>query len=82
MSRVAFLRVPVDLLNFQEIGARARMRRPAAGRGCIVRKATRLLDDPAAYNAMAPVHNPYGDGLAAKRIARIVGNGYDPGNSH
>jgi len=27
----------------------------------------RLLDDPAAYSAMAGVHNPYGDGRAAAR---------------
>lgn len=29
---------------------------------------TRLLDDRAAYEAMARAHNPYGDGLAAGRI--------------
>ncbi|HOT50455.1 MAG TPA: UDP-N-acetylglucosamine 2-epimerase (non-hydrolyzing) [Candidatus Hydrogenedentes bacterium] len=29
----------------------------------------RLLDDPAAYAKMAKAANPYGDGLAAKRIA-------------
>lgn len=38
----------------------------------IVEHASRLLDDPAAYQAMAGVQNPYGDGRAAKRIvARI-----------
>jgi UDP-N-acetylglucosamine 2-epimerase len=26
------------------------------------------LDDPAAYDAMALVHNPYGDGHACERI--------------
>jgi UDP-N-acetylglucosamine 2-epimerase (non-hydrolysing) len=35
----------------------------------IVREATTLLDDPAAYNAMARRHNPYGDGRASHRIA-------------
>ncbi len=32
----------------------------------------RLLDDKAAYAAMSRAHNPYGDGKAAERIARIV----------
>ena len=31
-----------------------------------------LLDDEAAYNAMARAHNPFGDGKAAERIAEIV----------
>lgn len=34
----------------------------------IVDRATRLLDDPEAYAAMARAHNPYGDGRAAERI--------------
>ena len=32
----------------------------------------RLLDDKAAYDAMAQASNPYGDGLASKRIADIL----------
>ena len=32
----------------------------------------RLLDDKSAYAAMSRAHNPYGDGKAAERIARIV----------
>ncbi|KPP94391.1 non-hydrolyzing UDP-N-acetylglucosamine 2-epimerase [Erythrobacter sp. HL-111] len=40
--------------------------------GRIVAETTRLLDDPAAYEAMAKAHNPYGDGTAAVRIAGIV----------
>ena len=39
----------------------------------IVAEATRLLDDPAAYRAMASVQNPYGDGRAAERIVALVG---------
>jgi UDP-N-acetylglucosamine 2-epimerase (non-hydrolysing) len=35
----------------------------------IVRGASRLLDDPAAYQAMARSYNPYGDGHASRRIA-------------
>ena len=31
-----------------------------------------LLDDPARYDAMARAHNPFGDGKAAGRIAKIV----------
>ena len=33
--------------------------------------ATRLLDDPAAYAAMANAENPYGDGRAAERIVHM-----------
>lgn len=35
-----------------------------------------LLDDSDAYNAMARAHNPYGDGQAALRIARIVADAH------
>ena len=38
----------------------------------IVREATRLLDDPAAYAAMARAHNPFGDGRAAARIVELL----------
>lgn len=38
----------------------------------IVAETELLLDDRAAYDAMAQAHNPYGDGTAATRIARIV----------
>jgi len=38
----------------------------------IVAEATRLLDDPAEYSRMTRVHNPYGDGLASRRIADIL----------
>jgi UDP-N-acetylglucosamine 2-epimerase (non-hydrolysing) len=39
----------------------------------IVDAATRLLDDDVAYDAMANAPNPFGDGHAAERIVRIVG---------
>lgn len=39
----------------------------------IVAEANRLLDDAAAYAAMAQAHNPYGDGTASQQIARIIG---------
>jgi UDP-N-acetylglucosamine 2-epimerase (non-hydrolysing) len=32
----------------------------------------RLLDDPAAYAAMARAHNPFGDGRAAQRICELL----------
>ncbi len=38
----------------------------------IVHAVSHLLDDDAAYRAMAQAHNPYGDGAAATRIADIV----------
>jgi UDP-N-acetylglucosamine 2-epimerase (non-hydrolysing) len=40
--------------------------------GRITRQVQRLLDDPAAYAAMAKGASPYGDGRAAARIAEIV----------
>ena len=38
----------------------------------IVAEVTTLLDDAGAYAAMARAHNPFGDGKASERIARIV----------
>ena len=38
----------------------------------IVREATRLLTDPAAYQAMARAHNPFGDGRASERIVQAL----------
>ena len=35
-----------------------------------------LLDDSQAYEAMARAHNPYGDGQAAQRIARIIADAH------
>ncbi len=43
-----------------------------ADRNRIVRETCRLLDDHTAYAAMSRAHNPYGDGRAAERIAKIV----------
>ena len=40
--------------------------------GRIVREAGRVLDDPAAHAAMIGTHNPYGDGHACERIARVL----------
>lgn len=38
----------------------------------IVTEATTLLTDPAAYARMAQAQNPYGDGHAAERIAKLL----------
>ncbi len=38
----------------------------------IVAEATRLLDDPVAYAAMARAHNPYGDGHASAKIVDFL----------
>jgi UDP-N-acetylglucosamine 2-epimerase len=43
-------------------------------RELIVREASRLLTDPAAYRQMSRAHNPYGDGQAARRIAALIAN--------
>jgi UDP-N-acetylglucosamine 2-epimerase (non-hydrolysing) len=38
----------------------------------IVAAATRLLSDPAEYARRSQLRNPYGDGDAAVRIARVM----------
>jgi UDP-N-acetylglucosamine 2-epimerase (non-hydrolysing) len=38
----------------------------------IVEAASRLLEDRTVYDAMARVHNPYGDGRASRRIAGAI----------
>jgi UDP-N-acetylglucosamine 2-epimerase (non-hydrolysing) len=38
----------------------------------IVSEIFTLLDDKAAYAAMARAHNPFGDGQASRRIARVI----------
>ncbi|WP_427966453.1 non-hydrolyzing UDP-N-acetylglucosamine 2-epimerase [Altererythrobacter sp.] len=43
-----------------------------ADRASIVRNASELLDDSAAYAAMSNAHNPFGDGTAARQIAQII----------
>jgi len=40
----------------------------------IVTEISTLLDDKAAYEAMARAHNPFGDGQAARRIVELLGN--------
>jgi UDP-N-acetylglucosamine 2-epimerase (non-hydrolysing) len=48
-------------------------------RQAIVTEVSRLLSEPDAYREMATARNPYGDGQAAVRIARILcGMGYSP----
>jgi UDP-N-acetylglucosamine 2-epimerase len=42
--------------------------------GKLVARASRLLDDPTAYETMSRAHNPYGDGRAASRIVRALVN--------
>lgn len=45
----------------------------------IVTETARLLDDPAAYEAMAKAVNPYGDGRASRRIvAALAGDPVEP----
>jgi UDP-N-acetylglucosamine 2-epimerase (non-hydrolysing) len=46
-----------------------------ADKQTITGEVTRLLDQPAAYEAMAKAHNPYGDGQASRRIAEIIAAG-------
>ena len=42
----------------------------------IINEVSTLLDDPMAYETMSKAVNPYGDGKACQRIARIL-NGED-----
>jgi UDP-N-acetylglucosamine 2-epimerase (non-hydrolysing) len=48
-------------------------------RGAIVTAASELLDQPAAYAAMAKAVNPYGDGQAAGRIAAGIAHWFGRG---
>lgn len=41
-------------------------------RARIVSEVNRLLDDEETHRTMARAHNPYGDGLASRRIAEII----------
>jgi UDP-N-acetylglucosamine 2-epimerase (non-hydrolysing) len=41
-------------------------------RGRILEESRRLLEDEAAYRAMAQAANPFGDGHAAERIVRAL----------
>lgn len=43
---------------------------------------SKLMDDPNFYNAMAKAVNPYGDGLAAARIADILSQSPQQANEH
>ena len=47
----------------------------------IVAECTRLIEDPAAYQAMAQAHNPYGDGMASDRIATALKQALSSRNS-
>ncbi len=42
----------------------------------IIRETSHLLDDESTYKAMAQAHNPYGDGMAAKRIAALIADAH------
>jgi len=42
----------------------------------IVSEISTLLDDKQAYSAMARAHNPFGDGHASQRIAKVVTDGF------
>jgi UDP-N-acetylglucosamine 2-epimerase (non-hydrolysing) len=42
----------------------------------IIDEVSTLLDDEAAYSAMARAHNPFGDGTASQQIARFIKNGF------
>jgi UDP-N-acetylglucosamine 2-epimerase (non-hydrolysing) len=46
----------------------------------IVEEASRLLDDAQEYNRMSRVHNPYGDGRASSRIARVIHSYFERNN--
>jgi len=42
----------------------------------IVSEISTLLDDKHAYSAMARAHNPFGDGHASQRIAKVIVDGF------
>lgn len=44
----------------------------------IVSTVSELVDNPERYQKMSQAHNPYGDGLAASRIAEVLANSKGP----
>ncbi|WP_122981282.1 non-hydrolyzing UDP-N-acetylglucosamine 2-epimerase [Actinoplanes teichomyceticus] len=48
------------------------LRLVGTGREDIVREAARLLDDPAEYERMATIANPYGDGTTSQQIMDVM----------
>ena len=40
----------------------------------IIKESQELLDNSKKYNSMSALHNPYGDGLASKRIINFIKN--------
>jgi len=41
-------------------------------REAIIREALRLLEDASGYESMARIENPFGDGMASKRIVEVI----------
>jgi UDP-N-acetylglucosamine 2-epimerase (non-hydrolysing) len=70
---VLVMRDTTERLEAVEAGA---VKLVGADSDVIIREACRLLDDPVAHEAMARVHNPYGDGHAATRIRDILKSGH------
>lgn len=64
-----------DTTERPEAVAAGTVRLVGTDRGRIVAQANALLDDPDAYATMARAHNPYGDGQAAIRIAKVIAGG-------
>ncbi len=48
----------------------------------IAAQVIRLLDDPAAYEAMSRATNPYGDGSAARKSLQIIGQRLEAQSTH
>ena len=66
---VLVLRVKTERPEAVEAGT---VKLVGSGEDRIVAEASRLLDDPAEYARMTRIHNPYGDGHACERIARVL----------
>jgi len=66
---VLVLRVKTERPEAVEAGT---VKLVGTGEDRIVAEASRLLDDPAEYARMTRIHNPYGDGHACERIARVL----------
>jgi UDP-N-acetylglucosamine 2-epimerase (non-hydrolysing) len=71
---VLILREVTERPELVEVGAGALV---GTDRARIVSATSALLQDDAAFRAMADAPNPFGDGRAAERIVRIVGDSFD-----
>ena len=74
LSKVLLFVTAIAIHNLPEGIAAGTLKLVGTDEQVIYENFNKLLDDPAAYAAMAEASNPYGDGFACQRIADILEN--------